>query len=84
MAGTIRALLKEQGTLMKTLKRNTHRSLEGSGYNWLLTHTGRDAMEYAITLVTTLVEGMCAHACACRAGPASAPAARERARHVPC
>ena len=61
MAEMIRVLLKEQGNLIKTLKkRETHRPMEGGGvggYNWLLTYTGRDCMDYAGNLVLALIEG---------------------------
>ena len=71
----VRALLKEQGNLLRcVIQRDKHRP-EGGGYAWFLTHTGVDCLEYEIALINPLIEGM--RVCVCVAG-----LARPRSRRM--
>ena len=54
----LHALLTEQGNVIKSFQREAQRPPGKSEYNWLLTFTGCDSMEFAMTVVSTLIEGM--------------------------
>jgi len=71
VADLLRALLKEQGQLFKTLHKNNRSTAEGAsgGFNWLLTFAGRDTIEFASIIITAFFQGMRAYVCmhVCRA-----------------
>ena len=71
VADLLRALLKEQGQLFKTLHKNNRNAAEGAsgGFNWLLTFVGRDTIEFASIIIAAFFQGMRAYVCmhVCRA-----------------
>jgi hypothetical protein len=59
VAQMIRHMFKEQGKYIQaSLKqREPHRSGESGGFAWMLTYAARDCLDFAVTLITTLLDG---------------------------